>query len=105
MNKDVFFNFLVLVLGALFFSFQFSVEYFIYKGLQEALQQAGDIQPSLHVGQIGKRAIFGIILMILSYFMIRKSTTFKILGKIGIFFLFLGILLPFFFLAFVIFNL
>lgn len=108
MKKDVFFNSLVLILGILFFAFQFSVEYFIYQELQEVFQKIakqGDIQPSMKVGQIVKRAIFGIMLIILSYFTIRKSTAFKILGKIGIFFLFLGILLPFFFLAFGILNL
>ncbi|WP_338764662.1 hypothetical protein WAF17_00030 [Bernardetia sp. ABR2-2B] len=105
MNKDIFFNFLVLVLGTLFFAFQFSVEYFIYEGLQEVLQKAEDIQPSLHTSQIGKRTIFGILLIVLSYFTIRKSTAFKLLGKVGIFFLFLGILIPFFFLAFFLFKL
>ncbi len=101
MKKDIFFNSLVLILGVLFFAFQFSVEYQMYEGLKELLGKAGDIQPSMSGGYIGKRTLFGIILVIISYFTIRKSIAFKTVGKVGIFFLFLGILVPFFFIIFV----
>ena len=108
MKKDSFFNFLVLILGILFFGFQFSVEYQFSQALQEVfekVQQQGDIQPSLQSSYMIKRILLGIVLTIVSYFTIRKSTAFKIVGKIGIFFLFLGILVPLFFLAFVLFDL
>ncbi|WP_291726521.1 hypothetical protein [Bernardetia sp.] len=107
MKKDIFFNVLVLVLGILFFAFQLTTEYTIYQMLQETLQkvaQKGDIQPSLVTKGIGQRTLFGIILIIISILTIRKSATFKIAGKIGVFMLFLGILLPWFFLAFAIFQ-
>ena len=107
MKKDIFFNSLVLVLGILFFAFQLSTEYAIYQMLQETLQkvvQQGDIQPSLVTKGIGQRTLFGIFLIIVSILTIRKTVAFKIAGKIGVFTLFLGILLPWFFLAFAVFQ-